>query len=153
MSHGKYNRPKLSLWVFVIPPVLLVHLCIFSETCLQFIITNCFPYCNYGEWADPFQNSLSLWNLVQPPQCSTHELYSRWLGVSLVGDPMYNASASFLDYSYRPLHFIRVIVCRDYLDCCRINIIPYAFKLLVSMDVHHLETSVRAHFYDVLDFF
>ena len=66
---------------------------------------------------------------------------------------MYNASSSLLDYSDRPLHFIHGIYCYDYLDCCGRNIIHYAFKLLVSMDVHHLETSVRVHFYDVIDFF
>ena len=66
---------------------------------------------------------------------------------------MYNASAYFICYSDRPPHFIQVIVCHDYLDCCGRHVTHYVFKLLVSMDGHHLETSVRVHFYDVLGLF
>ena len=66
---------------------------------------------------------------------------------------MYNASAYLLDYYDRPLHFIHVIVCCDYLYCCGRHIIHNAFKLLVSMDVHHIETSDRVYFYDILDLF
>ena len=65
---------------------------------------------------------------------------------------MYNVYASFLDYSDQPLHFIHMIVCCNYLDFCGGDLIHYAFKLLVSMNVHHLETSVRVNFDDVLGF-
>ena len=65
---------------------------------------------------------------------------------------MYNASAYFICYSDRPPHFIHVIVCHHYLDCCGRHVTHHAFKLLVSMDGHHLETSVRVHVDDVIDF-
>ena len=45
-----------------------------------------------------------------------------------------------------------MIVCRDYLECCGVNLIHYAFKLLFYMYVYHLETSARVDFGDLPGF-